>query len=283
MRRRLLLSERLYEALLYLYPKEFRAAFGRQMRLAFRDACHAAYQRKGAGGLLALWAHTVLDLVKSAPKEWARQGEITMSEPRLSTWAGPLTILVGALWLMSSIGDFVFQFWLDGNEPFLGLIAIPLFLSFVPMLFAVIGTRLRFHQSAGTAGRLGLALSVAGATGLIVSLLTNILLSGAAPEAGPHLWVNYAAVAGLLSIRIGYIFFGIDALRNRLLPRWNLLPLLLGLTVILSLPMEWFGVPAFLPPQYATPFLHSAITGACWLLLGVAITGRGRTLQPATL
>ncbi|HEX2997390.1 MAG TPA: hypothetical protein VHP14_21390 [Anaerolineales bacterium] len=40
----------------------------------------------------------------------------------------------------------------------------------------MIGTRLRFRQSAGILGRLGLALSVAGCTGVTVFLLANLLL-----------------------------------------------------------------------------------------------------------
>ena len=104
MRGELLVSERLYRALLYLYPKKFRAAYGQQMRLTFRDACRVAYRQNGAGGLLALWLPTLLDLFKSALEERARQGEITMSKARLIALAGPLTILVGSVWLVSSIG-----------------------------------------------------------------------------------------------------------------------------------------------------------------------------------
>jgi hypothetical protein len=51
MRGELLLSERLYGALLYLYPKTFRAAYGEQMRLTFRDACQVAYRQGGAAPL----------------------------------------------------------------------------------------------------------------------------------------------------------------------------------------------------------------------------------------
>src|SRR5574341_2322889 len=270
------MSERLYEALLHLYPKEFRAAYGQPMRLTFRDAYREAYRRNGTGGLLALWLPTVLDLFKSALEEWARQGEITMFKERLIALAGPLTILVGGMWLVSSIGDFAFQTGLFSDEAFLGFVSIPFFLSFVPMLFALIGTRLRFHQSAGVLGRLGLALSVAGCAGAIVSVLVSILLGGVALEVAQGLWVNYAAVVCVLSIRIGYILFGVEALTYRPLPRWNLLPLLVGLTVVLSLPLDWFGVPAFLPSQWATPFLHFAITGACWVLLGIAMIDQGQ-------
>ena len=204
-----------------------------------------------------------------------------MSKERLIALAGPLTIIVGLLWAVSSIGHFAFQTRLFSDEAFLGFVAIPFFLSFVPMLFALIGTRLCFHQSAGVLGRLGLALSVAGCAGVIVFVLAHLLLSGVAPEVEQRSWVNYAALVCFLSIRIGYILFGIDALRYRLLPRWNLLPLLVGSTVVLSLPFDWFGVPAFLPVQWATPFLHFAITGACWVLLGIELMDPRREPQPA--
>ena len=57
------MSERLYGVLLYLYPKEFRAAYSQQMRLTFRDACRVAYHRNGTVGLLTLWLSTLLDLL----------------------------------------------------------------------------------------------------------------------------------------------------------------------------------------------------------------------------
>ena len=209
-----------------------------------------------------------------------------MSKERLIAWAGPLTILVGSVWLVPSFGDLVLRtgpaktekFW----DLFLAFWSFAFFLSFVPLLFALIGTRLRFHQSAGGIGKLGLALSVAGCAGLIISILANLLLSGVAQQVGQPSWVNYSAVVCFLSIRIGYILFGVDALRYRLLPRWNLLPLLLGSTVVLSLPFDWFGVPAFLPLPWATPILHSVITGTCWVLMGIALIDPRREPQPAT-
>ena len=281
MRRALRFSERLYGALLCLYPKPFRATHGQPMRLTFRDACREAYRRNGAGGLLALWFPTLLDLFQSAFAEWARQGELTMFKDRLMAWAGPLTIVVGAIWLLTAPGHLVFQIGLVSDEGLLGIVSLPFFLSFIPLLFAVIGTRLRFYPSAGGPGRLGLALSVAGGAGVIGAVLLSLVLGAAAPEAAQGLWVNYAAFICLVSIRLGYILFGVDALRLRLLPRWNVLPLLVGLTVVLSLPMYWFGVPAFLPAQWANPFLHFALSGAGWVLLGMALMDPRREPQPA--
>ena len=206
-----------------------------------------------------------------------------MSKERLIALAGPLTILVGSVWLLERIGGLVLRIGPERPERdwdlFLALWSMAFFLSFVPLLFALIGTRLRFHPSAGALGRIGLALSVGGCAGVVTFMLASILLGRTAPVGEPS-WVNYAAVVCMFSIRIGYILFGVDALRYRLLPRWNLVPLLLGLTVVFSFGFEWFGVPSLLPSQWATPFLHFAITGACWVLMGMAMIDPRREPQP---
>jgi len=286
MRVELRVSEWVYRALLCLYPKEFRAAYGHQMRLTFRDACRIVYHRNGLGGLLALWLPTLLDLFKSALEERARQGEITVSKSRSIAWAGPLTILVGSIWLLEFIGDLLLRFGQVRAERvwdmFLAFWSFAFILSFVPLLFALIGTRLRFHQAAGGPGRFGLALSVSGGTGVIVSMLAHLLLGSVAPEpeVGEVPWVGYAAVISFWSVWIGYMLFGIDALRYRLLPRWNLLPMLLGATIVLSFGFEWFGVPAFLPSPWASPTLFIFLSGIGLLLLGIALLDPGREPEP---
>src|SRR5262245_30580913 len=61
------LHERLYRALLSLFPSEFRGDFGAAMTADFRD------QRRDAEGrpreLRRLWARTIIDLVRRAPRE----------------------------------------------------------------------------------------------------------------------------------------------------------------------------------------------------------------------
>ncbi len=266
--------ERLYAALLVLYPKTFRSAYGRQMRLTFRDACSAAYRKNGAGGLLALWLPSLVDLFVSALVERVRRGEPTMLTLRLMTLSGPLTIVVGVLWLASAAGDFAFQTGLVRDEALLGLTLVPFGVSWVPLLVAQFGTRLRYDPVAGLPGRAGLLISLAGCVGAIGAVLAAILLGVGGVEPWP--WLNLVVVVCILAVRVGYLLFGVDALRGRLLPRWKLLPLLLGATLVLSLPFDWFGVPAFLPVPGVTPFLHFAISGVCWVLYGIALTGPDR-------
>jgi hypothetical protein len=59
-------SERLYGILLHLYPAEHRHAYGDLMAQAFRDLCKAAYRKRGAVGLIALWFYTLTDTVVAA-------------------------------------------------------------------------------------------------------------------------------------------------------------------------------------------------------------------------
>jgi hypothetical protein len=282
MRGKFFISERLYRVLLYLYPKEFRAAYGQQMRMTFRDACLAEYHEKGVGGLLALWLPTLLDLFKTALEERARQGEIVMSKAGLIALAGPLTVLVGAMWLVASIGELVILLKPANSDTFWDVFwLIPVFLSLVPMLFAQIGTRLRFHQTADVPGRLGLVLSVAGCAGMIGFVLASIMIGVLAPEVEQVTWPDYVMAVCLLSLTIGYTLFGADALRYSLLPRWNVLPLLVGAAVLFRFGPDLFGLRNYHPLQLTAYFLHLSITGACWVLLGIAMMDKRRESKPA--
>jgi hypothetical protein len=279
---KLLFSERLYKMLLNLYPEKFRAAYGQQMCLTFRDACRVAYHRNGAGGLLALWLPTLLDLFKSALEERANQGEFMMSKERLMILAGPLTIIIGLLWVLGSIGEFVLLIHLGSPDTFWDVFWLyPVALSFILMIPAFIGTRLRYQEVASGIGRLGLILSVAGCVGMFIFVLVSFIMGAFGIE--QDTWPNYVIAACVLTLIIGHILFGIDTLRNKLLPRWNLIPLLVGLPTILLI------VPSLLidrstPNQFeltlTTTFLRFALTGVCWVLLGIALIDQRREPQP---
>jgi hypothetical protein len=59
-------SERVYRALLTVYPREFRREYGAQMRQVFGDLCREALRKNQKRGLVRLWILTVLDLGRSA-------------------------------------------------------------------------------------------------------------------------------------------------------------------------------------------------------------------------
>jgi hypothetical protein len=277
MRGKLLASERLYEALLHLYPKEFRAAYGQQMRLTFRDACRVAYHWNGVGGLLALWLPTLLDLLKSALEERVRQGEFAMLKGPLMASAGPLTIVVGALILVGPISDLVQLVRPPYTETLWEIFHCQTAaMSIAVMLPAFTGTWLLYKAAAGGLGRLGLILNVAGCGTFCLALSANFLLDVIQllkHPTGP----NYAMAASIVSILIGHILFGIDALRYKLLPRWNAMPLLVG-SLFFLLTMPKLFVESNSPEHFALELtiasLQAATVGLCFVLMGIAMMGQ---------
>ena len=55
-------AEQIYRVLLWAYPAEFRAEYGREMVLLFRDQC-----REGDARTLGFWAAVIGDVARSAP------------------------------------------------------------------------------------------------------------------------------------------------------------------------------------------------------------------------
>ncbi len=76
-RRLLLLSSRLYDLLLFIYPPHFRDEYGSHMAQVFRDCGREAYRQSKTFGLLCLWISTLVDLT------------ITALEERLASHGGP--------------------------------------------------------------------------------------------------------------------------------------------------------------------------------------------------
>jgi len=145
------------------------------------------------------------------------------------------------------------------------------------MLPAYVGTWLRYKESAGRLGRLGLILNVAGCVTFCLALSADFLLDILQlleHPTGP----NYAMAASIMSILIGHVLFGIDALRYKLLPRWNAMPLLVGLTTpllgVLSVIMESALRIDHYQVELTIATLQSATVGLCWVLMGVALMGQ---------
>jgi hypothetical protein len=279
MQGKFLFSEWLFGALLTLYPARFRSAYGQQMRLAFRDACRAAYRRGGTGGLLALWLPTLLDLFKSALEERA-QGEITMSKERLMAWTAPLMVIVGLLWLLAAFTEFMLVAGITSLNTFWDPIwRIPFDLSFFLMLPALLGLRLHTHAGASFTGRFGLLLSVAGCAGMVSLPLIMGVVNATVPPDQVGTLPDYIMAVCLPSIMVGQVLFGVDALRFSLLPRWNFLPLLSGLAILpllvvitrILMIMRWSELQII-----GFTSLELAIFGACWVLMGFAMTGQQR-------
>src|SRR5713226_7757622 len=63
------LSDKLYRALLRIFPFDFRGEFGSEMEQAFREQRAGVQHKAGKMGLLRLWWETLAGIFTTAPAE----------------------------------------------------------------------------------------------------------------------------------------------------------------------------------------------------------------------
>jgi hypothetical protein len=90
-------AERIYRLLLRAYPPDFRAEYGREMVLLFRDQCRESDVRS-----LGFWARVLWDVARSAPalraEAWRSRGsESTQTTEVIMKLAAMLTLLLGGV------------------------------------------------------------------------------------------------------------------------------------------------------------------------------------------
>jgi hypothetical protein len=196
-----------------------------------------------------------------------------MLAAKIMRWGGPASILGGLWWLViwilfllthgtgtENLQRRLFGLtWLDYNR----------FLVIALLLFMVGLVNLGMRQQALSSrlGTVGYGLALSGLAFLILGVTLEFWFMpwGSYPEA---VWSTQPAwIGGLMEfiasrvLSVGLILFGIDIVRANVLPRWNGLPLILGLLLL------------------ASPFLHMTLyTGGMfgfgWVLLGYVLAGR---------
>ena len=62
---------RIFQWLLYLYPRTFRSTYGPQMVQHFKDRMREERGARGVTGVLAVWIEIGVDLARSLRREWA--------------------------------------------------------------------------------------------------------------------------------------------------------------------------------------------------------------------
>ena len=73
------LGERLFRALLHLYPASFRARFAEEMVAFYRERRRESRHRRGLRGIVRLWLHLVVDVALSAPAQRLRDAVVALS------------------------------------------------------------------------------------------------------------------------------------------------------------------------------------------------------------
>jgi hypothetical protein len=217
------LSVTVYQTLLVAYPTRFQQEYGQHMVQVFRDCCLRTVRQSGTNGMARLWVLTLLDLFRSLIEEHTRkETDMTRSKfIRLSGWL----LMLGAITLFLFIVGIYLEY--EVHDPFRRFQAFNEYSLLVsiwatPVLFAagMLGLRARYGDEVGSIGKNLLLL------GAIAGPVINIIGVYATPRVDWGWILLFTGNAVLLAC---LAIFGILALRVKLLPRWNGLPLLAGI------------------------------------------------------
>ena len=167
---------------------------------------------------------------------------------------GPLAILGGVLWLLLvAIGLLAVGFDFDPTVGLWGLLFSGLVLA---TMLLILGTTLGLLTLDHTrVGRMGLKLFAVAA--VVAAMFPPLTMAGQ----GDWAW-RLVPIAYIMAF-VGWMAFAVPNLRSQALPRWNRLPLLIGLipvagAVLLEL-SDWVLA------------IGAGLFGVAWLLLGYAV------------
>ncbi|MDZ4767221.1 MAG: hypothetical protein SGI73_21980 [Chloroflexota bacterium] len=264
-------SERVYRALLILYPAAFRREYGRHMTQVFRDLCRDAVARGGRWGLVNCWAAALLDLLKSVITEH-RKVDIAMSKAKFIQSSGWFCLLGGVLFVASSLSQLQPGSFLSSDGLYRASI-----LALVPgMIFitlGLLGLYLRLHAQMNFFGKLSLLTALIGAGVTSVAwMLTVVRIEG----------FYSLFIVGWMVHLIGMSVFGGYATTDHLLPRWNV-TFLIGSGLPLAVIVIASGALQRDPSGVSWGmFAMLLLMGISWILTGLVLnSGRIDTVQPA--
>ncbi|MCA9906382.1 MAG: hypothetical protein KC547_21150 [Anaerolineae bacterium] len=266
------LSEGVYQALLILYPADFRRDYGTLMVQVFRDVSRDKYQRLGMVDVIFWWLTTLLDLTITAIEE-RRKVRLGMSKAAFVQISSRLLIVGGALFALSA---FV-QLQLDDAYTFVGISRLLiLILAFATLLIGLgcIGVALRYERAESRLGFWTLILTGVSSMLLGVGVFSVFFLSPRIADAPWDLMFG-AIVAHAAALT----FFGLAHLLKPGLPIFRALPLTiaLGWWVLQTGPTGWLGF------TYGTllQFLLVFGVGVAWLAIGLAVRRQQREVALA--
>lgn len=300
-------SERVYEALLLVYPKSFRDAYGPQMVQVFGDSCREERERAGLVGLVLLWARTVLDLLQTAASERTRTASgatfviPVAGSPRMVRWGGAAAIvgavcsIVATTLTVSSVAFleepifnalWAYQDGGSGYSPFIVLLHpnVSSLLSTLAILLSItafIGLYALISRRSGGTALVGGILMCVGFATLAVFTASNaytisVILGG---RLGLHGTDPLSIVAdlGVLAFLVGALLLSFAVVRTWALGPWSVLPLLLMFVgTVLRLVLIRSGFPVQHLPQAVGEgavtllMVHAPelVTNTGWVLLG---------------
>lgn len=256
------MTERLYRALLRLYPPQFRDRFSEDMVQLFHDTLRDARAGRAPWGTLTAWLRMLGDLVTTASSERLRRNRkvahtLSSTPPLEARVLGIAGILGGVVLLTALVIDV---------PSGLNALRIALFnLGAIAVVIAILRREVRPKPM------LGLAIGV-------VAILVNALyafMALADIHAAAPLW---AGVALWLTTTI----FGATLVRQGGLTRWGALALAVGSALAVT-GIDRLGLVSATSPTVFNTLAQVGIVmvGIGWVAMGIDVATRRAVRQPA--
>jgi tetratricopeptide (TPR) repeat protein len=233
-------SERVYRALIRLYPEEVRRRYAEEMVRYFGDLCREEWHGRGTKGMVSLWSRTLPDLLFSVLKErgtnFLRSACLPMAPGTAARW-GALSALLGgslgaAFILAYTVTISAQLYWLSDAAIYP---AIPIFATLLSFLgtFGLYGTlvaRSGRPDALALSGATLAALAVVSFLALYASYTTAAMLGWLwTPGEGIAWWEMHRTMllqyVGMGAYALGLLLLGVCAFRAHLFGRLRALPL----------------------------------------------------------
>ena len=268
----LAISVFIYRLMVQVYPQSFRQDYGEPMLQLFLDRCRLALQQNSLLGIPVLWAHTLVDFLLSVLEQYTNRGAMNTKSNwnKISGWflaISSLLILVGYVASSRPIYN-TYNFASNSFDRVLNVAVIPLLIGgFLSFSLGILGLLNNFKQRIDTLGKFGLILSLLGGITTMVGTI-GISIKDVSP------WWQFIML-GMLAIFIGMGLFGINCLRAHLFSRWNFLPLMISIPILIlfvgSLGLNTsLGFSGELPEVLINIFLVISFGGLA--LIGIQLT-----------
>ncbi len=283
-------AERLYGALLVLYPQAFRRRYAPEMRRDFRELSWEGLDEGSGTRLARVWTAAFSDLVLTALEErgtmLARNGYLPVAPHRAARWGALCALAGGFMGMTYSVaytlainnGTSERPAWWDSHPTW--LIGVVAMLLSVLGMFGLYGTLVARSGRPDRLALAGVALVAPSVASMLALRAWNIamMIGWLVPPGDPgesFYWWFYAnrilELFGMGSCVVGLSLLGASAFRTRLFGPLSVLPFVVAALWPASVALFFLaavsGMYHLAPLSGILPFLGAALSG--WVLLNI--------------
>lgn len=269
------LSISLYTLLIAAYPSGFRNEYGPHMAQVFRDYSLRIYRRDGLIGMLNLWIAVLFDFFRTVVEEHLQRG-IQISKSafiRLSGRAFAIGAVACTGFMLCIARDVPKYNRYNAHSRIIDLYfeyAILILLPTVLFLWVVglVGLYLRYKDETNLLGRYSPIMGVIGGMlSLLISLVWAFSIRFSENETAGSIFFF-----GLLIYCLSLVIFGAASIKERILVRGNMLPILAG---------SWLPIFLLLGVFEPGATVNGAIPSFIFALSMLSMVGLGIILKPS--